>query len=246
MIMKRRFNLFFAVAIVAMVIASCDKDEVKYDFIDFENLALDATGYWNGSDGSGGFETGNAFFANTFTDWGEGITSWSGFAYSNHTDRTTPGYENQYSCYAGSGVNGSSVYAVVYLEDTITFDLPEKVEYLYVTNSTYAALSMRDGDLFAKKFGGESGDDPDYFNLVLEPFDEQGLKQGTLNVSLADYTSEDSDQDYIANTWTKIPMEDFGYIKKIAFSFESSDMGDYGINTPQYACIDNIRGILEE
>jgi hypothetical protein len=41
-------------------------------------------------------------------------------------------------------------------------------------------------------------------------------------------------------------MDVYGYIKKIAFSFESSDVGDYGINTPKYACIDNIRGIPEE
>jgi hypothetical protein len=32
---------------------------------------------------------------------------------------------------------------------------------------TYAALSMRDGDGFAKQFGGASGDDPDYFLLTI-------------------------------------------------------------------------------
>ena len=88
-------KVFITVALVAVVMFSCDKDEVKYDFIDFEDLVLDSTGYWNGSDGSGGFEVGNAFFPNTFTDWGGGITSWTGFAYSNHSDRSTSGYENR-------------------------------------------------------------------------------------------------------------------------------------------------------
>ncbi|MBL7110557.1 MAG: DUF4465 domain-containing protein [Bacteroidales bacterium] len=244
--MNRWLKVFMTAGLIAMAMTSCDKDEVKYDFIDFEDLTLDETGYWNGSDGSGGFEVGNAFFPNTFTDWGGGITSWSGFAYSNHTNRTTPGYENQYSSYFGSGVGGSATYAILTEGDTLIFDIPEKVEFLYVTNSTYAALSMREGDMFAKKFGGESGNDPDFFNLKLEPFDEQGQKKGTLTINLADFTNEDNSKDYIANGWTRLPLEDFGFIKKIAFSFESSDVGEYGINTPKYACIDNIRGILQE
>jgi hypothetical protein len=244
--MNRWLNLFISVAMVVTAMTACDKDEVKYDFIDFENLALDSTGYWNGSDGSGGFEAGNAFFPNTFTDWGGGITSWTGFAYSNHTNRTTPGFENQYSSYAGSGVNGSLAYAIITEGDTITFDVPEKVEFLYVTNNTYSALSMRDGDLFARKFGGESGNDPDFFNLTIEPFDEEGKKKGILTIHLADYTNDDNSMDYIANGWTKIILEDYGYLKKIAFSFGSSDVGEYGINTPKYACIDNIRGIIQE
>ena len=244
--MKRLTYHVLAVLVITAAASACEKDEPKYDFIDFENLPLDKTGYWNGADGSGGFEAGDAFFPNTYTDWGGGITSWTGFGYSNHTDRTTPGFENQYSCYAGSGVNGSKNFGLISGGDTLVFNVPEKVEFLYVTNSTYAALSMRDGDMFAKKFGGESGNDPDFFDLRLEPFNEDGQKTGTLTVRLADYTAGDNSKDYIANSWTKLPLVDFGFIKKIAFTFESSDVGEYGINTPKYACIDNIRGILEE
>ena len=244
--MKHLTYQLLAVLVITVVTFACEKDEPKYDFIDFENLPLDETGYWAGADESGGFEAGNAFFPNTYTDWGGGITSWTGFGYSNHTDRTTPGFENQYSCYAGSGVNGSKKFGLVSGGDTLVFNIPEKVEFLYVTNSTYAALSIRDGDMFAKKFGGESGNDPDFFHLRLEPFNEEGQKIGILKVQLADYTAEDNSKDYIANSWTKLPLVDFGFIKKIAFTFESSDVGEYGINTPKYACIDNIRGILEE
>jgi hypothetical protein len=39
-------------------------------------------------------------------------------------------------------------------------------------------------------------------------------------------------------------LDHWGTIHKIAFSFESSDMGDWGMNTPAYACIDNISGVL--
>lgn len=234
------------ISVYSMIYFSCQREEDKIDYITFEELPLDESGYWNGSDGSGGFTAGNASFPTTYTDWGGGISSWMGFGYSNHTDKTTPGYENQYSCYAGSGANSSEVFCLISVGDTMHFNIPEKVEYLYVANSTYAALSMKYGDQFAKKFGGEDGTDPDYFNLVLTIYDKEDLKIGTATIGLADYTFEDNLQDYISNTWTKIPLEDFGYLKKIAFSFVSSDTCIYGINTPAYACIDNIKGILEE
>jgi hypothetical protein len=236
----------FIIAVFTILLFSCNKEEEKIDFITFEELQLNDNGFWNGSDGSGGFTTGNAFFPNTYTDWGGGIFSWMGFGYSNHTDRITPGYENQYSCYAGSGVNNSSVFGLISAGDTMVFNIPEKVEYMYVSNSTYAALSMKNGDQFAKKFGGEDGNDPDFFNLILSAMNDEGFWIGKATIGLADYTDPDNSQDYISNAWTKIPMEDFGYLTKIAFSFESSDSSVYGINTPAYACIDNIKGILKE
>ena len=234
------------VAMLFLFNNSCKKEENKLDYITFEELPLGEEGYWNGSDGSGGFAVGNAFFPNTFTDWGGGLTSWIGFGYSNQTDKTTPGYENQYSCYAGSGAGNSQIFCIISAGDTMTFELPEKVEFLYVANSTYAALSMKNGDEFAKKFGGNDGNDPDYFNLILTALNEEDSLVGKAIIGLADYTFEDNSRDYISNTWTKIPLEDFGYLKKIAFSFESSDTNIYGINTPAYACIDNIKGTLEE
>ena len=245
--MNRRLILAAAIVAISFILNhSCQKEEEEIDYITFEKLPLPDEGYWNGSDGSGGFTAGNAFFPNTFTDWGGGVTSWMGFGYSNHTDQTTPGYENQYSCYAGSGATGSEIFCIISVGDTMIFDIPEKVEFMYVSNSTYAALSMKNGDQFAKKFGGDDGNDPDYFYLILTAIDKENFKIGTVTIGLADYTSEDNSDDYISNMWTKIPLIDFGYLKKIAFSFESSDTSIYGINTPAYACIDNIKGVLEK
>lgn len=113
--MKAKHSILAVLSFLCFILFSCDKDEEdKTDIITFEELDLGSEGYWNGSDGSGGFTSGNAFFPNQFTDWGNGITSWKGFAYSNHTDIVTPGYVNQYSSYAGGGANGSEKYAVIY------------------------------------------------------------------------------------------------------------------------------------
>jgi len=70
---------------------SCEKEQEVYDFVTFEEIALNEQGFWNGSDNSGGFASGNAFFPNTFSDLGEWGTVWTGFACSNHTDVYTEG-----------------------------------------------------------------------------------------------------------------------------------------------------------
>ena len=80
----------------------------------FEDLSLPAESYYNGSDGAGRFLSGEAYFNNTFTDFGGGFTGWYGWSYSNMTDVTTPEFTNQYSAIAGAGTGGSSNYGVAF------------------------------------------------------------------------------------------------------------------------------------
>ena len=97
--------------------------------VNFEDLALAPESYCNGSDGAGGFTSGEAFFNNSFTDFGGGFFAWSGWSYSNVTDNSTPGFDNQYSAIAGSGANGSSNYAVGFpgTPDGTTIELPQSM-----------------------------------------------------------------------------------------------------------------------
>ncbi len=227
-----------------LAFASCKKeDSVKRDRITFENLDPGPDGYYIGKDGAGGFSTGNAFFPVNYSQ-----QSWSGFAYSNHTDKTTPGFDNLYSSVAGEGADHSKIYCVYYSwqKDTIFFTTPEKITNFSVCNSTYAYYSMLNGDNFAKKFGGPSGDDPDYFKLIIEGLDKDRNKVLNGEVTLADYTPDDNSQDYISNVWTDLDLSDAGYMQYIVLSFASSDTGAFGINTPLTVCIDNIFGDLQE
>lgn len=235
-------------AFIGISLTSCEKDEVKKDRINFEELELDESGFFNGSDLSGGFISGNAFFKTNYNEqWG----SWSGFAYTNHNDITTGDYTNQYSCIAGSGDDDSEKYAVLYIfsddpanTDTLEFITPEKVTNISFCNSTYAYQTMKNGNAYAKKFGGESGDDEDYFYLTIDAFDEDNTKVAGVTIQLADFTSADNTEDYIGNAWTDVDLSALGFIKYLVFSFDSSDTGDFGINTPTYVCIDNIFGEL--
>ncbi len=235
--------LFFLVVSLALIISPSAYAGVAT----FDDLTLASESYWNGSDGSGGFTNGGAVFKNYYNPT---YSSWGGWAYSNMTDTTTAGIGNQYSACTGGGEGGSSNYGVAYdsafgsaSPPNVSFGSESYVYGAYFTNTTYTALSMRDGDAFAKKFGGASGDDPDWFLLTIEGFDENGASSGTVGFYLADYRSVDNADDYILNTWEWVDLTSLGYVKKLTFSLTSSDNGAWGMNTPAYFAMDGLNAV---
>mgnify|MGYP000970552371 CR=1 FL=1 len=211
--------------------------------VDFEDLAIPPQSAVNNTLG---FVSRGAQFVNTFTDFGNGLTAWSGFALSNKTDAVTPGFANQYSAYhtPGGGGDQSPNYAIGYWSDfdpaIITLPVGAHPLSLRVTNSTYTALSMQNGDAFARKFGGDTGADPDFLLLKITGLDDQGQPIGVVDFYLADYRAADSRLDYIVNQWTTIDLISLAAARRLSFSLDSSDRGVFGINTPTYFAIDNL------
>jgi hypothetical protein len=230
---------------------SIDYKNIHAVSIDFDDLNLGTDGYINGSDLSGGFFSGSAasigsvsysgaYFNNSYNPaWG----SWSGISASNHTDTTTAGYTNQYSTYAGEANSGSN-FMVAY-SNGARIDVPafQGLKSLMVSNATYSYLSMKNGDGFAKKFGGESGNDPDYFKLNIVGFATDNSVIDTQEVYLADFRFTDNSQDFILNGWNKIEFDGDLSTEKIAYLklyFESTDTNSFGVKTPTYVCFDDI------
>jgi len=208
---------------------------------DFEDLPLSAESFWNGSDGSGGFTSGRAFFANSYdTVWG----SWDGFAYSNLTDTGASGYSAQYNAIAGGGQGGSVNYAVGYvgwvLPPAVILDTPRALDGFYVANSNYTYYSMLHGDMFSKKFGGPAGDEPDWLVLSITGKDAAGAAAGVVEFYLADFRFDDSAQDYIVGDWTWVDLSSLGAVKRLEFAMSSSDAGPFGMNTPGFFAIDTL------
>jgi hypothetical protein len=202
--------------------------------------------FYNGSDNAGGFTAGGAFFRNEFTDWGEWGTSWTGWSYSTTSDTTTPGFVNQYSAFVNTGNNRP--YAVGYGSGA-RIDLPSGLDTplsVTVANTTYAALSMRNGDSFAKKFGGASGNDPDYFYVDFTGLDSNNTVLGSVRFYLADFRFADNSLDYIISDWTTVDLTSLGSgIHALTLKFGSSDTGDWGINTPTYIALDSLSVVPE-
>ncbi len=212
------------------------------ELADFENFAIDTGVFLNGSDGGGGFTSGPIFLPN---DYSADFDSWTGWAISSMRDTVTPGFFNQYSAITGGGADGSDTYAVSFATGaniiSLVDDLQgEVVDGLYITNGTYGFLSMRDGDSFAKKFGGASGMDPDFFRLTIKAYHDGELSEDSVDFYLADFRFSESDMDYIVDGWQYVDLSDLGPVDSLQFALASSDVGQFGINTPTYFCVDNI------
>lgn len=238
----KNFKLLWLLAVAGSVMmTSCDKDNVPPPApkvtVTFDAITLPSEGYIDNSS----YTENGVTFNNAYHDM-DGWVSWDGFSVSNLHDKVTPGYENQYSVYADGGANGSANFAVCYYstiwgpENTSFFSLASGKEgnelTLMINNNTYAALSMKEGDAYAKKF--EAGD---WFKVTATGYKEDGTQTGTADIYLADFRDGKT---YICAEWTKVDLSALGTFNKVAFTISSSDVGDYGMNTPAYFCIDNV------
>ncbi|MFZ9848593.1 MAG: DUF4465 domain-containing protein [Flavobacteriales bacterium] len=222
------FLVFFALALKAQTVST------------FESLSLPTDSFWDGTTNAGEFANGNALFQNENSGW------WSaGFAYSNMKDSTTEGYANQYSARTAVGYNNSTIYAVGQKDAYIKLTGVAKgkgVAGVYVTNATYAALSMKKGDSFAKKFGGVSGNDADWFKLSIIGYNDNAVTD-TVHFYLADFRSTN---DYIVSDWRWVDLKKLGNVDSVVFAMSSSDNSGPYMNTPAYFAIDDFTTLDRE
>ena len=238
--------------------------------VNFESLPVPAAGFFNGDTNAGAPFRDNFTITGSGTNFGEteflqlwqsggaeffnGYTpafgSWNGFSWSNVSDTSTAGFGNQYASFAGGGSDGAGGttggenYAIGFGNRSF-FNLPENatLESIDVTNTTYAGISMRDGDAFAKKFGGDSGNDEDFFSVTFTGFDEtnlQGNSISSVEYFLSDFRFADNSQDFILNTWQNVDLAGMGNARSVGLTFATTDVGDFGANTPVYAAFDNL------
>jgi hypothetical protein len=214
----------------------------------FEDLGLPVGSFNNTAGPSGHFVSGGSAFSNSYSPDFGGI--WHGWAISSMTDTTTPGFTNQYSAITGSGANGSQTYAVAFPFDELGAVSPTHPDASHVnlaagtspasvkvTNTTFAYLSMLNGDSFAKKFGPG-----DFFQLTISGYDSlggTGTKVGEVDFYLANFLGSNS---YIVNTWQTVDLTSLKGAKSLRFGLESSDNDpNFGMNTPAYFAADDLR-----
>lgn len=198
--------------------------------IGFEELSLSPNSFYNGNSGVGtntnGWSSGGAYFGNSYNSSFGGF--WNGFSYGNVVNATTPGITNQYAAFAsgspGTGAGGSQNYAVAYSGSRAYFNLPTNtlLSSVALNNTTFAALSMQSGDSFAKKFGGASGNDPDFFRVSLNGFDGLnglGNSVGAVTVNLADFTFGNNSQDYILSNWLTVDLSTIANARSVSLSW---------------------------
>ncbi len=202
---------------------------------DFESFSLPADSFYYNTSGNDWLTT-NASYQ---YDYSGGY--WiGGFAYTNKNNVDSGNFRHLYNCAAGKGYNLSSYYATGQPGGFIRMIAPNNgVTGFYATNTTYAYKSMKNGDTFAKKFGGASGNDPDWFLMEVFAYSGGTQKTDTVKFYLADFRSSNNSLDYILKTWQWVDCTKLGAVDSIYFKLTSSDVGMWGMNTPAFFSLDN-------
>ena len=215
--------------------------------VDFEDLTLPKVDtFYNGSDYAGTFLSEGVTFNVNFNDE---YDFWAGgFAYSNMRNDSTGDYTNLYSAFPASGANGSDNYAVNTDGDTLFFPSASDLVSVELTNTTFANLSMKNGDAFAKVFGSpndahgdpDGTDGKDFFYIKIYGHNANDSIIDSLNFHFADFTSSNSADHYILDTWKELDLTGLKNISYLTFKYFSSDVGTSGMNTPKFFALDNL------
>ena len=201
---------------------------------DFETFTLSAnTSYSSATNAP--FATSGASFQYKYSGYWAG-----GFSYTNKYDSATAGFGNLYGVKPLKGYNSSNIYVVGQNRGVINLSSPSNtVNGFYITNTTYAYKSMKLGDSFAKKFGGVTGNDPDFFKVTVKGYKGGVLTTDSVPFYLADFRFANNTLDYLVDTWQWVNTSTLGNVDSIKFFMYSSDVGSFGINTPLFFGIDN-------
>jgi hypothetical protein len=98
---------------------------------------------------------------------------------------------------------------------------------------------MKNGDAFAKKFGGATGNDPDFLKLTVKGYSGGTLKPDSIEFYLADFRFNNNSLDYILKTWQWVDCSTLGAVDSVTFYMYSSDNSFGFMNTPAFFSIDN-------
>ncbi|MCD8032206.1 MAG: DUF4465 domain-containing protein [Bacteroides sp.] len=176
-------------------------------------------------------------FDHYYQDWGFG----GGFTYVNTTDTETPGYNNL-SAITAQGKNGK-VYLTAntssYTPAIVTMNHTDKYacKGVWITNTTYAYLAIKEGKDGSNPSIAKQFTNGDWFLLTAIGYTSEGEEIGSEEIYLADYRKGKTE---ILSEWTWFEFSEISTADYIKFELSSSDVGDWGMNTPAYFCMDGI------
>lgn len=216
-----------------MVVVACEPnggDDIKTKTVTFSNVMLFENGYMNQKT----YTEEPWTFVN---EYDAAYGSWSGFAFSTLNDVENATFENQYSVFCKQTPSTFAVaYYESYMNNPAVFRVSDgqvrRLRSVDVCNATYPALTMRNGNAWSKKFA--SGD---WYKVIFTGYDVRGNVSGTVEFYAADFRNGKS---YICADWTTVDLSSLGAIYKVEISMDSSDTGEWGVNTPCYICLDNL------
>lgn len=243
---------------LAALLLSAPASRAEYLHGNFEDQYPGPDSYRNDFGPAGQFQTGEFTLSNHYEiqEFGDfQYEFWHGFAVSSRVDNTyeptDPSFIHQFGAYAPArggltGSGGSATYATAFVsnfgDDKTFINRPENADWVSidVANTTYAAQSILLGDGFARAF--EPGD---WFRLDILGYSDLGGAGSlidTISFYLADYRG---DTLQLISDWTRVDLGNLAGARSLAFELFSSDVDEWGMNTPASFAIDNLIAFRE-
>ena len=172
-----------------------------------------------------------------------GGMSWEGFTLSKVSQDTA----NVFGCVANGGLAGvATPYVIGYFSEWVTesqgfssniilFDQEYYPEYVYICQNSNTMEAISNGNVFNARPFAEN----DTLALIIS----------ALNASLEEaqsiiyYLAVDGEMN---NGWVKVPLIALGKTSGLSFRMTTTDMGDFGSNTPLYFALDALTVNTEE
>ncbi len=245
----------------AITLASCSDNEpdnsINVDFA-FLNIDYDTNGVWKDflNPDAASFDCMGVRFSHTAVA-GQ-YAYWTGFCPSrsadvaDYSDGNWP--EHQWTSMSGGGLNGAGTPCLIAywntmetdgdepsLKITLADNAPFAAESVYVNNTTYTYYAMVNGTPYSKKFAKG-----DRLNVLIYGVTPDGRTTGPVTATLADYADDNS---LPINGWSMVNLSDLntdGKLVSIYFQMQSSDSGQFGMNTPAYFAIDKLKLIRQQ
>ena len=194
------------------------------------------------------YDYGNGYIYNGWYDWtvSKQDMGWNPNWSADEKSAAAYGYGTyELAAAPGLGVD-SDAYAVCYVDiyntagfSTLDFATPSDLEKIFVTNTTLTAGNIEVGNTFSTAFNKEG----DHFSLTIKGFtlDDQYnhvySPDMTVNVNLAQFRNGKLD---LTDTWKEVNLSSFVGVDGLDFFLETSDVGEWGPNTPYYFAIDSL------
>ncbi len=209
-----------------------------------ESLWDDEYNFWNGGMALSQWN----IRSNTGTNTGDWWYSWNNQC-SVYNTASTDGANT------GAGAGGSNTFAVIngYSDNN---SMSSMAQFSFTANAEYTVESIEicpPSYLYGVITAGNQVESLDanslinakgWFKIMAYGYDANGdPTNGGLPVEkyICDYRADANPKVPIATTWQTWDLSALGKVNTVKFNFDGSDKGSFGLNTPAYMCIDDIR-----
>ena len=166
-----------------------------------------------------------------------GGMSWEGFTISKVSQDTA----NVFGCVANGGLAGvGTPYVIGYYSSWITeslgyssniilFDQEYYPEYVYICQNSNTMEAITNGGVFNARAFTEN----DTLGLIINALNS-GMEETN---SITYYLAVDGEKN---NGWIKVPLTALGQAAGLSFRMTTTDIGQFGENTPMYFALDGL------